>query len=186
LIVKLSHLSIYNCSNKLRPGIEPGDAETVIAQRLPAGLSASQPTQRYGQSEKMIAAFHFNLNALASIALLVGLFLIYNTVSISVITRREEIGILRAVGGEQFLILTLFLGEALFLASIGAALGLGIGQTLVTLTVRATARTIETFYVAAAVTQAAAPRALGTSEVLLEVADDDTSRSNIPPTESPQ
>jgi putative ABC transport system permease protein len=37
----------------------------------------------------MLEAFHFNLTALSYIALLVGLFLIYNTVSISVITRRE-------------------------------------------------------------------------------------------------
>ena len=48
--------------------------------------------------EQMLAAFHLNLTALSSIALLVGLFLVYNTVSTSVIARRDEIGTLRALG----------------------------------------------------------------------------------------
>jgi len=155
---------------KVRPGIAPGQAEAAIAQRLPVGLTVAQPTQRYGQMEKMIAAFHFNLNALASIALLVGLFLIYNTVSISVITRREEIGMLRAVGGGRLLILALFLGEALLLASCGAVLGLGIGQMLANTAIQATSSTVETFYFAAAITHAATPRVLGTAEVLLAFA----------------
>jgi putative ABC transport system permease protein len=155
---------------KVRPAMDPRHATAAIAQRLPAGLTVRQPTHRYGQMEKMIAAFHFNLNALASIALLVGLFLIYSTVSISVITRREEIGMLRAVGGGQMLVLALFLGEALLLASCGASVGLGIGQVLATLAIQATSSTVATFYFAAAITQAALPRALGTAEVLLAFA----------------
>ena len=73
-------------------------AERKIAQRLPAGLEVARPSRRGRQVEKMLQAFHFNLTALSYIALLVGLFLIYNTVSISVISRREEIGTLRALG----------------------------------------------------------------------------------------
>ena len=46
----------------------------------------------------MLAAFHLNLTALSWVALVVGLFLVYNTVTISVIARREEIGMLRALG----------------------------------------------------------------------------------------
>ena len=155
---------------KVRQGIDPRHAKDAIAQRLPDGLTVLEPTQRYGQMEKMIAAFHFNLNALASIALLVGLFLIYSTVSISVITRREEIGMLRAIGGGRMLVLALFLGEAVLLASCGASLGLGIGQVLANTAVQATSSTVETFYFAAAVTQAATPRALGAAEAILAFA----------------
>ena len=46
----------------------------------------------------MLAAFHLNLTALSWVALVVGLFLVYNTVTISVIARRDEIGMLRALG----------------------------------------------------------------------------------------
>ena len=60
----------------------------------------------------MLAAFHLNLNALSYVALLVGLFLIYNTVTVSVIARRDEIGVLRALGVTRRQVLALFLSEA--------------------------------------------------------------------------
>ena len=66
--------------------------------RLPAGLSGQRPARRGQQVERMLAAFHLNLTALSWVALVVGLFLVYNTVTISVIARREEIGTLRALG----------------------------------------------------------------------------------------
>src|SRR5262249_9223933 len=101
---------------KLKSNITLDKAEAEIAARLPAGLTVTRPSSTYNQVEKMIAAFHFNLSALGSIALLVGLFLIYNTISISVLSRREEVGTLRAIGTNRKTILTLFLGEALLLA----------------------------------------------------------------------
>src|SRR5262249_61074418 len=95
-----------------------------IREKLPDRLRVLRPETGYDQVEKMIAAFQFNLSALGSIALLVGLFLIYNTVSISVITRREEVGSLRAVGTTQVIILGLFLGDALLLTAVGTVVGL--------------------------------------------------------------
>ena len=59
------------------------------------------------------------------------------------------------------------MGEALLLASCGAGVGLAIGQGLATLALQATSSTVATFYFSAAITQAALPRALGTTEVLL-------------------
>src|SRR5262245_28530906 len=56
-----------------------------IAARLPPGLTAQRPARRGQQVERMLAAFHLNLSALSWIALVVGLFLVYNTVTISVI-----------------------------------------------------------------------------------------------------
>ena len=81
----------------------PGGADLqrdldAIAARLPAGVSAQRPSRRGEQVETMLAAFHANLTALSWIALIVGLFLVYNTVTISVVARRQEIGTLRALG----------------------------------------------------------------------------------------
>ena len=86
------------------------EAEQAIAERLPAGLTVQRPERRGVQVEKMLAAFHFNLTALSYIALLVGLFLVYNSVSVSVITRRQEIGMLRTVGASRRTVLALFPG----------------------------------------------------------------------------
>ena len=127
-------------------------AERAISARLPPGLSVQRPARRGAQVEKMLAAFHFNLSALSYIALLVGLFLVYNGVTVSVITRRAEIGMLRAVGTSRRRILSLFLGEALMMVLVGCTIGLPLGQVLARLAVRLTASTVNTFWVAAAAT----------------------------------
>ena len=152
---------------KLRAGTSLETAERDIASRLPAALVVNRPDSTYGQVEKMIAAFHLNLTALGSIALLVGLFLIYNTISISVITRRNEIGSLRAVGASRRTILALFLGKAFLLSLVGAALGVVVGRVLANAAVRATATTVETFYIASAATEALEESGLGMEQIIL-------------------
>ena len=127
-------------------------AEREIADRLPQGLSVQRPERRGAQVETMLAAFHFNLTALSYIALLVGLFLVYNAVTVSVISRRAEIGMLRTVGTRRSTVLWLFLGEALSLALIGCVIGAPLGGVLARAAVRMTASTVSTFWVAAAAT----------------------------------
>ena len=116
-----------------RVEIQLFDPETIdaverdIAARLPDGLRVQRPAQRGRQVERMLAAFHFNLTALSYIALVVGLFLVYNTVAVSVISRRREIGTLRAIGASRRLVLRFFLGEAALMAGVAAALGAPAG-----------------------------------------------------------
>ena len=65
------------------------------------------------ENQKMLAAFRWNLRVLSYIALIVGAFLIYNTISVSVVRRRRaEIGIARAIGASRRNVLLAFLGEA--------------------------------------------------------------------------
>lgn len=135
---------------RLKDGVSIDDAEREVAARLPEGLSAERPARRGRQVEKMLEAFHFNLTALSYVALLVGLFLIYNTVSISVIARRDEIGTLRAVGTTRRAVLALFLAEAAALAVVGCTIGLGLGRVLAEGAVRVTSTTVNTLYVATA------------------------------------
>ncbi|HEX5736154.1 MAG TPA: FtsX-like permease family protein [Blastocatellia bacterium] len=155
---------------KLKPEVSREQAEAEIARRLPERLMAVEPDAAYGQVERMISAFHFNLSALSSIALLVGLFLIYNTVSISVITRREEIGALRAIGVGRRMVLALFLGEAVLLAAVGTIIGIVAGRLMAGAAVRATATTVETFYIAASATDTIARQTLGFMEVAIAFA----------------
>ena len=131
-------------------GLDVAAAQRAIAERLPPGLAVERPERRGAQVEKMLAAFHFNLTALSYIALLVGMFLVYNTVSVGVITRRAEIGMLRTVGAPRRVVLALFLGEAAGLALVGCAVGAPLGWVLAQAAVRMTASTVSTFWVAAA------------------------------------
>ena len=133
----------------LREGADLDESLAAIAARLPAGVSAQRPARRGEQVETMLAAFHTNLTALSWIALIVGLFLVYNTVTISVVARRQEIGTLRALGLSRNKVLLLFLGEATALAALGIALGLRLARLLADAAVTMTSRTVSTLYIAA-------------------------------------
>lgn len=60
-------------------------------------------------------------------ALVVGMFLVYNALSVAVAERRHEIGILLALGATRDQVWRLFAGEAFILGTIGAALGIPLG-----------------------------------------------------------
>jgi putative ABC transport system permease protein len=151
---------------RLRDDVSIDAAEAEVAAALPEGLAVQRPGRRGRQVEKMLEAFQFNLTALSYIALLVGLFLIYNTVSTSVITRREEIGTLRALGVTRRRVLGLFLAEALALAVVGCGAGLLLGRALAFGAVKITSTTVNALYIAAA----AEPPPLGWEYVVLAFA----------------
>src|SRR5205823_14236222 len=94
--------------------------ESAIRALLPAGYSIQKPGARSAENQRMLRAFRWNLRVLSSISLVVGAFLIYNTISISVIRRRAEIGILRAIGSGRARVLWLFLGEAMLFGLVGS------------------------------------------------------------------
>ena len=137
---------------RLDDGVDVARAEREIASRLPAGLSVRRPSSRGAEVERMLRAFQFNLTALSLIALLVGLFLVYNTVSVSVITRRHEIGLLRTLGATRRAVVGLFLGEAGALALLGCILGAPLGWLLAHGAVRLTSSTVSQFWIASSAT----------------------------------
>ncbi|MBN8617845.1 MAG: ABC transporter permease [Anaerolineae bacterium] len=100
---------------------------TRIEAILPAGASLTTPNAANSALNQMTEAFNLNLQALSLLALVVGVFLIYNTVTFSVVQRRPIIGVLRALGATRQQIFLLILGEALLLGIIGTVIGLGLG-----------------------------------------------------------
>ncbi len=128
----------------------PNEATRVAAELnkiLPADLRAQAPPQRSSQLQRMVSAFQLNLTALSMVSLLVGVFLVYNTVSASVTRRRREIGILRAVGASKNEVRALFLGEACVFGAIGIVLGCAAGVLLAPLLAGAVGKTISSLYV---------------------------------------
>jgi putative ABC transport system permease protein len=95
---------------------------------------------------QMTAAFELNLQALSLLALVVGVFLIYNTVTFNVVQRRPVIGIMRAVGAEKQQIFLMIVGEALLLGLAGTILGLGLGIIFGRTSVGLVAQTISDLY----------------------------------------
>jgi putative ABC transport system permease protein len=101
-----------------------------IGAILPPGARIDATAARAGTVNEMTAAFSLNLTALSLLALVVGMFLIYNTVTFSVIQRRPVIGTLRALGMTRPEIFLLIVGEAGLLGFLGSVLGLGLGVVL--------------------------------------------------------
>ncbi|MEE9912590.1 MAG: ABC transporter permease [Deltaproteobacteria bacterium] len=136
----------------LRPGEDLETARRSIAAALPEGYAVDTPAGRSRQVAVMISRFQDSLDLLSYLAIFVGMYLIYNAVSISVVHRRREIGILRAVGCKRKEIILLFLGETLVMAVIASALGVGLGLYLANSLVEGFSGFVSRFYVRSAAT----------------------------------
>jgi putative ABC transport system permease protein len=114
---------------------------------LPPGVEVRPQGTGTEENRKMLAAFRWNLRLLSYIALVVGAFLIYNTISVSVVRRRNEIGIVRALGADRRAVLAAFLGEAACLGLAGALVGMPLGRIMAGGAVKLMAATVESLYV---------------------------------------
>jgi putative ABC transport system permease protein len=128
------------------PKEDLGRVEEAIRSALPVSAQVAKPGARSEENQRMLRAFRWNLRVLSYISLVVGAFLIYNTISVSVVRRRAEIGILRATGAARSTILALFLAEALLFGVIGASLGVLLGRILAGGAVRLIADTVNALY----------------------------------------
>ena len=127
------------------PGLE--EWQQRLRAVLPAGVELRPQGTGTNENRRMLAAFRWNLELLSYIALIVGAFLIYNTISVSVVRRRPETGIVRALGASRGAVLAAFLGEAAFFGLAGAALGLPIGRLMASGAVKLMSATVESLYV---------------------------------------
>lgn len=139
--------TLDSISLRLTEGSDPARIAAQLQRKLPPDCTVAAPAQRGEQVEKMLAGFELNLQAMSLVSLLVGMFLIYNTIEASVVRRRAEIGILRSLGATRAEVRWLFLGEAAVLGGFGIALGLGAGYLLAHLLVGAVTETISSLYV---------------------------------------
>jgi putative ABC transport system permease protein len=128
---------------------------TQLRQLLPKDANVMAPAQRTQEVDKMLGGFELNLSAMSLVSLVVGMFLIYNTVSASVARRQREIGILRSLGVTRNEVRALFLAEAVSLGFIGVLLGLVGGTLLAQFLSGAVAETISSLYVLVHVKQVA-------------------------------
>ncbi len=160
-------LNRYGTLDRIEVAAAPGQdfaaLQSAVRRALPAAYLVTKPGARNEENQRMLRAFRWNLRVLSYISLLVGAFLIYNTIAISVVRRRAEIGILRAAGAARWMVLWLFLAEALLFGLVGGAAGLALGRLLAGGTVRLIAGTVNALYT----TSRPAPVALTWAEACL-------------------
>ncbi len=124
---------------------EEFDTEAFSAV-LPPGTRLVPSKLRDSQVTEMTEAFQVNLTALSLLALVVGLFLIYNAMTFSVVQRRSLFGTLRSIGYTREQVFAMVLGEAALVGALGAVLGLGLGILLGQGAVQMVTQTINDFY----------------------------------------
>ncbi|HSH17042.1 MAG TPA: FtsX-like permease family protein, partial [Verrucomicrobiae bacterium] len=116
--------------------------------------TVSSPTDRRESAATMTRAFRVNLTILSLIALLVGLYLIFQALDGAVVRRREEIGILRSLGVEERIIRRAWLLEAALLGLVGGGLGALLGWAGAQFSVRLVGRTVNALYYSTSVDHA--------------------------------
>jgi putative ABC transport system permease protein len=158
------------------------------AAALPRGAQILRSSSRTQTTEEMTRAFRLNLTALSLLALVCGVFLIYNTMTFSVVQRRTLIGTLRALGVTRGQIFSLVLGEAAVVGVLGTALGLGAGVLLGRGLVRLVTQTINDLYFVLTVRELSLPAvtllegaALGLGATLLAAAAPAWEATQAPP-----
>lgn len=128
---------------------EPGRIDAValaLRKSLGGKYDVERPGKRQERQEHMLRSFKLALAIGAGVSLIVGMFLIYHTLSISVAQRRTEIGILRAAGTTRRQIVALFTVEGTLFGLAGSVLGLGLGAVLARFMLEQSAESVGELY----------------------------------------
>jgi putative ABC transport system permease protein len=118
IYVRANVNDVTRVSNLLAPTVDP---------QQPDGVSVSRPSNALEARAAAKGQFTTLLLGLGAVALLVGAIGIANIMVISVLERRGEIGLRRALGATRRHISSQFLAESAVLAALGGAAGLGLG-----------------------------------------------------------
>ena len=115
-----------------REGVSPAAARAAIARAIPdypnveIASRAELRRQATAQIDPALRLFY----SLLGLAIVVAMFGIANTLGLSVLERVRELGLLRAIGVERQQVRSMIRWEAVIIAAIGAAIGLGLGAFL--------------------------------------------------------
>ncbi len=101
--------------------------EGRLDRELGEGLQAERSETRTAQVDSQFQAFRIALLFFAGTALFVGAFLVFNALSMTVLERTRELGMLRALGATRAMISRSVVLEAIVLGLAGSILGLLLG-----------------------------------------------------------
>ena len=116
-------------------GLEDGASAAAVSAALQAGLTRepyvlSSPQDLAATLRASTTDFQATTALIAAIALFAGAFLIFNTLSMTVVERIREVGLLRAAGARRRQVMSFMLTQALVIGIAGSAIGLLLGAVL--------------------------------------------------------
>jgi putative ABC transport system permease protein len=117
-----------------KPGVTPEELVADIEPILPATAQVrsgvEQANEESGEIAEFTSFFQYFLLAFAGVALFVGAFVIFNTMSITVAQRTRELATLRTIGASRSQLRWAVLLEALAIGLAASLIGLGFGILL--------------------------------------------------------
>jgi putative ABC transport system permease protein len=117
-----------------RPGVSPESLVRDLREVLPQSVQVQTGQQTAQDETEEITTFtnviKYILLAFAGIALFVGAFVIFNTLSITVAQRTREFATLRTIGASRRQVLGSVIVEALVIGFVSSLIGLGVGVGL--------------------------------------------------------
>lgn len=128
------------------PDISVDELQQRLAAWLPSGVRAVRPNVRGQSLENAVSSMHYGLTIMSSLALTIGIFIIFNSFGISLNQRSREIGILRALGVTSRGIQRMFLAEAALMGLVGALIGIAGGYGLARISMRFVGDATASFY----------------------------------------
>jgi putative ABC transport system permease protein len=115
--------------------VTDGTSPQLVASAITTRLSSepyvlSAPPEMEASLRATTAEFQATLAMIAAVSLFVGAFLVFNTLSLTVVERAREVGLLRAAGATHGQIVSFVMVGAIALGLVGSLAGLGVGLGL--------------------------------------------------------
>jgi putative ABC transport system permease protein len=112
---------------RLPAGMDIEAALAAVREIFGPGVRIDAAGARAGGLAHLARGFRINLTALSLLSLLVGAFLVHETMRLSVVARRPQFGVLRALGAPGRGLGAVVAGEAGLLGLVGSGLGALLG-----------------------------------------------------------
>jgi len=112
---------------KLVPGADRAEVEAVIRDRLPAGVLMYSGDEAVAAIGKGMESTTGLIDAMAWIVVFVASIALLNTLMLSVLERRRELGVMRAMGASRRFVLRTVVAEAAGIGTVGAVIGAAFG-----------------------------------------------------------
>jgi len=113
-----------------KPGADLPAVRAAVADAVSGRAIVAPPSMRAARAGDGVKMMNYMALMGAVVALVVGAFLIYTTMTMAITQRRPVISMLRAIGGRRTTIVRDMLAEAVILGVIGGAIGSGVGILL--------------------------------------------------------
>jgi putative ABC transport system permease protein len=121
----------------LDPKADIATVETRIRQLVGNRAKVHTPDTHGESTQEIVSGMQTAFLLCSFGAMVVGLFLVYNALSVTVAERRHDIGILRSLGATRGQIIRLFAVAAIILGIVGSVLGIPLGIALARFTMNA-------------------------------------------------